>query len=458
MKITIIKSTLIIIAVFVTALSFSGCSKKEKKVEQTTPEQMSIGAKYLQSQKNQENTASDTPKEPSTNGLGIPDSKYEEIIKKSLVSKGNNYLIKQVLNKMRAGEEVIVSAIGGSVTEGAGPSTYTQGYAYQFKDLFIKEYAADASNVKFVPAGIGGTPSPMGLIRYQKDVVDAGGRNPDLLIIEFAVNDWLECSNTRAMEYLVRDALKNNTAVIMLYAAATYTNQQAQIKPVADFYNLPQVSISDGLLNSGVNQEKDSKVYYSDYVHPTRYGHAYMAKCLMNLISEIDSSPADDKYEIPDDYKNENAFKNFATVYANTQDKKVSISTGAFNQKDEAIQGYSHGGKCFPENWSRSANGPSTDSGTAGTTDNSPFTMTLTCKSLIMIYKNANNDSFGKADVFVDGNLKQTYAGHEDGGWNNCMIVMLIDEQTSSKHTIEIKMAEGDEDKAFTILAFGYAE
>ena len=84
--------------------------------------------------------------------------------------------------------------------------------------------------------------------------------------------------------------------------------------------------------------------------------------------------------------------------------------------------------------------------------------MTLTCKSLIMIYKNANNDSFGKADVFVDGNLKQTYSGHEDGGWNNCMIVMLIDEQTSSKHTIEIKMAEGDEDKAFTILAFGYAE
>ena len=64
----------------------------------------------------------------------------------------------------------------------------------------------------------------------------------------------------------------------MLYAAATYQNQQGQIKPVADFYNLPQVSISDGLLNSGINQEKDSKVYYSDYVHPTRYGHAYMAK------------------------------------------------------------------------------------------------------------------------------------------------------------------------------------
>ena len=75
-----------------------------------------------------------------------------------------------------------------------------------------------------------------------------------------------------------------------------------------------------------------------------------------------------------------------------------------------------------------------------------------------MVYKNANNDSFGKADVFVDGKLFKTYAGHEDGGWNNCMIVMLIDENAVSRHTVEIKMSEGEEEKAFTILAFGYAE
>ena len=394
----------------------------------------------------------------SANGLGISDEKYEEIIQKSFVSSGNNHLVKKVLEKMRAGEEVILAAIGGSVTEGAGPSDFHQGYAYQFKDLFIQKYAADAAKVKFVPAGIGGTPSAMGVIRYQKDLVAAAGRDPDLLIVEFAVNDWLECTNTRAMEYIVRNALEHGTAVIMLYAAATYTNQQAQIKPVADFYNLPQVSISDGLAGSGVNQEKDSKVYYSDYVHPTRYGHTYMAKCLMNLIEKIDRAQTDQPYQIPAGYKNENAFKSFAAVFADTKDKNVQINAGAFNKKDEAIQGYSHGGKCFPENWSRSA-GPSTGSGTtdigSGTADS--FKMSLNCKSLIMVYKNANNDSFGKAEVYVDGKLQKTYAGHEDGGWNNCMIVMIIDEATAAPHTVEIKMAQGDEDKAFTILAFGYA-
>ena len=408
----------------------------------------------------QNNSDSDTPKEPSTNGLQIPDSKYEEIIRKSLVTTGNNALVKQVLQKMHDGEEVIISAIGGSITEGAGPSDYHQGYAYQFKDLFIQKYAADAEKVKFVPAGIGGTPSAMGVIRYQKDVVKAAGRDPDLLIIEFAVNDWLECTNTRAIEYIVRNALKHDTAVIMLYAAATYQNQQGQIAPVANFYNLPQVSISNGLLNSGVNQEKDGKVYYSDYVHPTRYGHTYMAKCLMNLIDQIDASDTDEKFVMPSGYKNENPFLTFSSIFADTKDQNVSVEPGAFNEKDSAIQGYSHGGKCFPENWYKpeGPSTPSTSSGTTVTTEETvPFKMTLTCKSLILVYKNANNTSFGKADVYVDGKLQKTYAGHEDGGWNNCMIVMIIDEAQAAPHTVEIKMAQGDEDKAFTILGFGYA-
>ena len=415
-----------------------------------TEESNPLAQRFMQSQQAQKNQAAETTNktgtEPSANGLGISDSKYEEIIKKSLVTKGNNYLIKQVLAKLRAGDQVIISAIGGSVTEGAGPAVYTEGYAYQFRDMFIEKYAADKSKVKFIPAGIGGTPSPMGLIRYEKDVVKAGGRTPDLLIVEFAVNDWLECSKTRAIEKLVRMALENNTAVIMLYAAATYQNQQGQIAPVADFYKLPQVSISKGLAGSGVNQEKDSKIYYSDFVHPTKNGHKYMARCIMNLIDEIDASQADSKYQIPAGYKNENPFENFATIYADTQDKNVSITAGGFTQKDTEIQAYLHGGKCFPENWKN--DGSSSDA----------FKMELTCKSLIMVYKNANNDKFGKYEVYVDGKLQNSYAGHEEGGWNNCMIVMIIDEAEASRHTVEIKPAAGEEGKAFTVLAFGYSK
>ena len=451
MKFTFIKTTILTATALLSIFAFSGCKTTDNKnivpqqEEEQNPATMSLGERYMKNQANKVQEQAQQSNEPSTNGLGIADSKYEEIIRKSLVTTQNNYLVKQVLEKIRSGQEVIISAIGGSITEGAGPSSYTQGYVYQFKELFLQKYAVDKDKIKFIPAGIGGTPSIMGAIRYQKDVVEKGGRDPDLLIIEFAVNDFQECSNTRGMEYLVRNALEHNTAVIMLYAAATYVNQQAQISPIANYYKLPQVSISDGLFNSGVNQEKDAKVYYSDYVHPTRYGHAYMARCLMNLIDEIDNADTDEKYVLPDGYKNTNAFNTFTTVYSNTQDKKVLIQPGDFTNKDSAIQAYMHGGKCFPDNWMKA-------------TGEGQFKMTLNCKSLIMIYKNANNDTFGKADVFIDGKLYKTYAGHEEGGWNNCMVVMLIDEQSVAQHTVEIKMAQGDEEKAFTILAFGYAQ
>ena len=61
----------------------------------STEEANPLAQRFMQSQQAKKNQ--DTNTEPSANGLGISDSKYEEIIKKSLATKGNNYLIKQVL-------------------------------------------------------------------------------------------------------------------------------------------------------------------------------------------------------------------------------------------------------------------------------------------------------------------------------------------------------------------------
>ena len=80
------------------AMLITGCNKKEnKKVENQTP---AFEPRFSVSKSNDSNTNdSDKPKEPSTNGLQIPDSKYEEIIKKSLVTKGNNALVNRFLQK-----------------------------------------------------------------------------------------------------------------------------------------------------------------------------------------------------------------------------------------------------------------------------------------------------------------------------------------------------------------------
>ena len=118
------------------------------------------------------------------------DTAYQKMVKTALVDTGNNYRLKTVIEKIKKGKKVYIAAIGGSVTEGAGPQDFKDGYAYQFFKAVKKEFApGEGKNVYFNNAGLSGTPSLLGRLRYKSDVVDVFGHEPDLLIVEFAVND-----------------------------------------------------------------------------------------------------------------------------------------------------------------------------------------------------------------------------------------------------------------------------
>ena len=117
----------------------------------------------------------------------ISEANYQTMIEKSIVSTGNNARLKKVLAKICNGEKVNVAAIGGSVTEGAGPAKFTDGYAYQFFHALKAKYApGDGKNLSFNNAGLSGTGSLLGIVRYQHDVVEVGNI-PDLLIVEFDI-------------------------------------------------------------------------------------------------------------------------------------------------------------------------------------------------------------------------------------------------------------------------------
>ncbi|MCR4954481.1 MAG: hypothetical protein K6A43_10455, partial [Treponema sp.] len=117
------------------------------------------------------------------------------------------------------------------------------------------------------------------------------------------------------------------------------------------------------------------------------------------------------------------------------------------------------GGNEFPDNWHHTKGSES-------------FKMTLNCKNLIFVYKHQGNwlsekEPFGKAEVYVDGKKikahvdgkeEDTFNGAKDGGWNDCVIEVIIDEAVAKEHTVEVKMIPGDEDKGFTILAMGYTK
>lgn len=390
--------------------------------------------------------------------LNLSKDDYTILMKKSLITTGNNARLKGVITKLKNGEDVYIAVIGGSVTEGAGvrdadgKELWQLGYVYQFCNKLKEKYPKkNGENIHLDAAGLSGTPSTLGLLRYESDVVSELGHNPDLLIIEFAVNDDDSNFCERGFEGLIRRPMLENddTAVIALFSdAKTYKNSQEIKKPIASFYQIPMISIQDAVENSGIVISEED--FFDDYVHPKEQGHTVMADALMNLISVVDESKIDEKNPVPDTNYNNQSLESIVRITGD--DENVKIIPGSFNGTDENCQMIKKTGKSnFPQNWYKSSSAGS----------NEEFRLEINCRSLIFVYKEQGNwlsEKFGKADVFIDGKKFATYDGGKEGGWNNSVTQLVIDEKEASNHLVEVKMAGGDEEKGFTIVALAYCK
>ena len=397
-----------------------------------------------------EPTEAPTPEptaEPTPAPTAEPVDWYQETLNKSILSTGTNGRLEKVIEKIKSGEDVYISMIGGSVTEGAGATTFAESYGEQF--IFSLQDTYNGSAIHYYNAGLGGTPSTLGLMRYERDVTEAIGVDPDLVIVEFAVNDWEEPTNSRAYEALVRTILEkeNEPAVILLFSVfQSKWNMQDNYIPIGNHYGLPMVSIKDATTYAYKPQNVDAEKFFADIYHPTDYGHKLMADCLTELFDRVaDMEVPGEVTPLPDKGKYNLDFMNMHLVTSKDANG-AEIVSGGFNQTDTALQSFSRTTlAAFPDNWMHTA-----DSG------NEPFTATLDCKNILLSYKLSSDADFGFACVYIDGEFVTELFGYQDGGWNNCDTVLVLDEDTVATHTIEIRMSEGMEAFEFTILGIGY--
>ena len=124
---------------------------------------------------------------------------------------------------------------------------------------------------------------------------------PDIVIVEFAVNDEGDETKGICYESLCLKILsgKNKPAVILLFAVFMNDwNLQDRLSPVGKHYNLPMVSVKDavveqfGLMKAEGNIISKRQFFYDIY-HPTNDGHRVMADCLGYLLHETKKSVKD---------------------------------------------------------------------------------------------------------------------------------------------------------------------
>ena len=375
---------------------------------------------------------------------------YDEMLARALLLTGNNLRLLQVIERTQAGEDITIATIGGSITEGAGASKYAECYASRFVKGFAMRYGTgDGSNVHFINAGVGGTPSTFGLMRYANDVVgrvrDSDGL-PDLVVIEFAVNDYNEPTKHRCYESLLKTILSqpNAPAVILLFSVfQNGGNLQDSFLPIGRAYDVMMVSIRDGAYPL-VGKEWTKVQFFSDEYHPTSMGHAVMADCLLYAVETAaaqEPSAQDINLDIPPVYGDD--FMGLQTIYAGRVPEDLQLDRGGFVHDDRRSFQNLPVGRVCGENFHHAAGDP-----------NEPLTLTATFKKLLIAFRATNEADFGRAQVKVDGRTVVVIGGGPDK-WGQSEVILAYDASTAAEHTVVIEMTNRTSEKKFTITAIG---
>ncbi len=149
------------------------------------------------------------------------------------------------LKAQTTGSEVKIGYLGGSITAQSGWRVQTLAH---FKKAYPQSSFAE------INAAIGGTGSDLGVFRVQQDVLSKG---PDLLFVEFAVNDGGADPQRiiRCMEGIVRQTWKTNpkTDICFVYTLTEALSpamlegklqrSASAMEKVADFYGIPSITL-----------------------------------------------------------------------------------------------------------------------------------------------------------------------------------------------------------------------
>ncbi len=359
---------------------------------------------------------------------GVTDKMYN----RALLSEGNTSRLAAAMEKAKNGESITVAAIGGSITQGTAASSTNSCYASKFFSWWQEKFPE--CEVNTVNAGIGGTDSYLGVHRADEQLLSY---NPDVVVIEFSVNDTDKTMNKYSYDSLVRKVLsaENEPAVILLFTTQEDgTSLQDVHKEIGKAYDLPMISYREAVYPEVAAGTINWKDISPDNIHPNDIGHGIIGQLLSRYLDGIyDSDTASLAAEVTafdtEGYTND-YYKNAKLVNAS----QIEYTADGFEVGQNKV--YTQ----FPENWITEGGGT--------------LSFDVECQNIGILYLKTTDGKSGTYEVYVDGERKGKLEGDFSGGWGNYAFpkqVLLA--KDTEKHTVEIKPAEGSEDKGITILA-----
>lgn len=356
----------------------------------------------------------------------------KEMVKRSLISTGNNCRMKRAIDKARRGEDTTIVYLGGSITM-RKKELADRGYADASFRFFKENYATDGK-LTYINSGMNGTSSLIGLIRLERDVLQY---NPDIVFVEFSVNDSKDSLYREVFESMIVRLLESMSkpAIVLLFLQSEGGYScQGHMQVIGEYYQLPMISVCDAIQAEIESGRMKWTEYADDNIHPHAMGNDLIVEFISNYYRELDKEPEDEMIDIlPVPF--------FGTAYMDMKLLDASnfkpLSTGGFRSSNTISD--------FPNGWVRDTH-----------TENTSFMFRLWFRHLFIIYKESGDLTEGNITLTVDSEHVDMFSGYRTFGWNNPTAKSVFSEEEGLEHLVDIRMAKEDEAKNFTLLAFGY--
>lgn len=375
----------------------------------------------------------------------IPNAEDEEVqdeenlyLQRAIINKGNTYRLNQVMERARNGELITIGFIGGSITMGSGASSQDNCYAKLVYNWWCNTFPEAEFN--YINAGIGATTSQFACYRLEEDLLS---KKPDVVIVEFSVNDEDTQKYSETYESLLRGILTSETepAVIVLNMVnySDGTSAQTRHNIIAFRYQVPMISMKDSIYEEILSGNLTASDVSGDNLHPNDRGHAYAAEIVTNYLGLVNDRVYEisDTYEVPDSLNI--LFSLNSKLYNNLNSEPV---LDGFT-KDTTIQ--NNITEVFRKGFS------------AGESDAS-ITFEVSGSNISIMYRKTNRMNAPKAIAVIDGDEENAVQldGNFPDGWGDWLYMHDIAKGLNDTvHTVEVRITESGENDFYLVSVIG---
>lgn len=223
--------------------------------------------------------------------------------------------------------------------------------------------------------------------------------NPDVIFIEFSVNDHPDEIYKKGYESLVKKCLSqpNNPAVILIInrAKGGYSMQE-QMVAIGKNYDLPIISMDNVLTNAFNSGLLTTDNYYTDEYHPHEKGNALISDSIAYFYRQaLKTVNKSESYTIPSTTVYGTEYSTGSIVSLN---ELTNFNAGSFTQTNSGYATLPYTLK--PEAWG----------------GDTPITFSTQDKGIFIIYSAKDDTSFGNLNVTVNGKTS-TISGNKLYAW-----------------------------------------